>query len=72
VNDHIIILKITHRYNNFFFKKKIVKTRFRNKIEDNFLANSVALYIEKKIAERFDLYLILDNFVLLRDRKMHL
>jgi hypothetical protein len=53
-----------------FSAMKIVKTRLCNKMEDDFLANSLVLYIEREIAESFDLYLILDDFVLLKDRKV--
>ena len=41
---------------------KNVKTRLRNKMEDDFLANSLALYIEREIAKRFDLDSILNDF----------
>jgi hypothetical protein len=49
---------------------KIAKTRLRNKIDDGFLANSLVFYIERRIAESFDLDSILDNFILLRDCKV--
>jgi hypothetical protein len=54
-----------------FSVMKIVKTRLCNKMEDDFLANSLVLYIEREIAKSFDLYSILDDFVLLKDRKVH-
>jgi hypothetical protein len=38
--------------------------------EDDFLANSLVLYIGREIAKSFDLDSILDDFVLLKDRKM--
>jgi hypothetical protein len=53
-----------------FSVMKIVKTRLRNKMEDNFLANSLVIYIERGIAKNFDLDSILDDFLLLKDRKM--
>jgi hypothetical protein len=53
-----------------FSAMKIVKTRLCNKMEDDILANSLVLYIEREIAKSFDLYLILDDFVLLKDRKV--
>ena len=49
---------------------KIVKTRLRNKMEDDFLANSLVIYIEREIVESFDLDSILDDFVFLRDHKV--
>jgi hypothetical protein len=36
-----------------FSAMKIVKTRLRNRMEDDFLANYLIVYIEKEIAERF-------------------
>ena len=41
---------------------KIIKTRLRNKIEDEFLINSIIIYIVKKIPEDFNSYLIIDDF----------
>jgi len=42
-----------------FSAMKIVKTRLRNKMEDEFLANSLVVYIEREIAENFNLDSIL-------------
>jgi hypothetical protein len=53
-----------------FSAMKIVKTRLRNKMEDEFLANSLVVYIEREIAESFNLDLILDDFVSLKGRKL--
>jgi hypothetical protein len=39
-------------------------------MENDFLENSLVLYIEKEIVESFDLDSILDDFVLLKDRKV--
>jgi hypothetical protein len=50
--------------------KKIVKTRLPNKVKDDFLANSLVLYTEREIVESFDLNSILDDLVLLKDRKV--
>ena len=49
---------------------KIVKTRFRNKMEVDFLTNSLVLYIEREITESFNLDSVLDDFLPLRDRKV--
>jgi hypothetical protein len=58
------------RINSFFEKKNIdnsqpterafsamktVKTRLRNRMDDDFLANYLIVYIEKEIAERLQL-----------------
>ncbi|KAI3463665.1 hypothetical protein Pfo_020328, partial [Paulownia fortunei] len=41
---------------------KIVKTRLRNKMEDDFLASSLLMYIEKEIAQTFSIDSIIDEF----------
>ncbi|GLU16230.1 hypothetical protein SLE2022_326740 [Rubroshorea leprosula] len=45
-----------------FFAKKIVKTRFHNKIENGFLSNFLIIYIEKKIVQTFSVDSIIDRF----------
>ncbi|KAH6828604.1 hypothetical protein C2S53_006602 [Perilla frutescens var. hirtella] len=45
-----------------FSSMKIVKTRLRNKMEDDFLASSLLMYIEKEIAEKIDVESIIDEF----------
>jgi hypothetical protein len=55
-----------------FSAMEIVNTQLRNKMEDDFLANSLVLYIEREIAESFDSDSIFDDFVLLRDCKVQL
>jgi hypothetical protein len=53
-----------------FSAMKIVKTRFHNKMEDEFLANNLFVYIEREISESFNSDLILDNFVSLKSCRM--
>jgi hypothetical protein len=53
-----------------FSAMKVIKTRLRNKIDDEFLANSLVVYIEREISESFNSDLILDDFVSLRTRRM--
>ena len=53
-----------------FSVMKIVKTRLRNKLEDEFLGNNLLVYIKKEVAKSFDSDLILDDFVSLRLCKM--
>jgi hypothetical protein len=53
-----------------FSAMKIVKTTLRNKMEDEFLVNSLVVYIETEIAESFNLDSILDDFVSLKGRKL--
>ncbi|KAD4888978.1 hypothetical protein E3N88_21051 [Mikania micrantha] len=45
-----------------FSAMKIFKNRLRNKMSDDYLANSLVIYIEKEIAENFDLESIIDEF----------
>jgi len=45
-----------------FSAMKIIKTRLRNRMEDDFFANDLIVYIEKEIAERFTIDMIIDDF----------
>ena len=49
---------------------KIVKTRLRNKMEDEFLSDNLVVYIEKKIAKNFTTGSILDDFRSLKERRL--
>ena len=51
-----------------FSTMKLVKIRFRNKIEDEFLANSLIIHIEKDIVKNFDYDSIIDDFKSLKER----
>ncbi|XP_040994228.1 uncharacterized protein LOC121240754 [Juglans microcarpa x Juglans regia] len=53
-----------------FSAMKIVKTRLRNKIENEFLANNLVVYIEREIVKNFDLDSILDDFVSLKECRL--
>nr|KJB66041.1 hypothetical protein B456_010G125300 [Gossypium raimondii] len=53
-----------------FSAMKIVKTRLRSKMEDDFLRSSLVVYIEKEIAEKFDINKIIDNFSEVKDRRV--
>jgi hypothetical protein len=53
-----------------FSAMKIVKTRLHNKMDDEFLADNLVVYIEREISESFNSDLILDDYVSLRERKM--
>jgi hypothetical protein len=50
----------------------IVKTRLRNRMEDDFLANYLIVYIEKEIAERFTIDMIIDDFYYMKERRAQL
>ena len=41
---------------------KLLKTRLRNRMEDEFLADNMIVFIEKKIAGNFTIEMIMDEF----------
>ena len=51
-----------------FSAMKVVKTNLRNKMENDFLTDSLMLYIEKDIASTFSLDSIIDDFEDLKKR----
>ena len=55
-----------------FSAMKIVKIRLRNRMKDDFLANYLIVYIEKKIAERFTIDMIIDDFYSMKERRAQL
>ncbi|QHO00623.1 Zinc finger MYM-type protein [Arachis hypogaea] len=55
-----------------FSVMNIVKNRLRNKMEDELLANCLLIYIEKKIAEKFDTDSIIDEFYDIKNRRVPL
>jgi len=54
-----------------FSTMKIVKTRLRNRMEDDFLANYLIVYI-KKIAEKFTIDMIIDDFYSIKEQRAQL
>ena len=55
----LVSIAITERA---FSVMKVVKTNLRNKIENDFLTNSLMLYIENDIVSTFSLDSIIDDF----------
>jgi hAT family C-terminal dimerisation region len=55
-----------------FSTMKIVKTRLRNRMEDDFLADNLVVYIEKEIAENFTIEGIIEEFNSLKNRRTNL
>ena len=51
---------------------KIVKTKLRNKMEDNFLNDCLIVYIEKEITAKFSSESIIDEFASMKDRRAQL
>ena len=45
-----------------FSAMKLLKTRLRNKIEDELLTNNMIVYIEKEIVGNFTVEMIMDEF----------
>ena len=43
-----------------FLAMKLIKTRFRNRMEDEFLADNMIVYIEKEITGNFTIEMIMD------------
>jgi len=55
-----------------FSVMKIVKTRLGNQKENDFLVNYLIVYIEKEIAERFIIDMIIDVFYFMKKRRAQL
>jgi hypothetical protein len=55
-----------------FSAMKIVKTRLRNRMEDDFLTNYLIVYIVKEIAKRFTIDMIIDNFYYMKEQRAQL
>ena len=53
-----------------FSVMKVVKTNIRNKMENDFLTDSLMLYIKKDIALTFSLDSIVDDFEDLKERRV--
>ncbi|GLT98499.1 hypothetical protein SLE2022_160010 [Rubroshorea leprosula] len=55
-----------------FSAMKIIKTRLRNKMEDDLLKDYMIVYIEKEIAKKFTTDLIVDDFYFMKQRRAQL
>ncbi|CAN1144692.1 Zinc finger MYM-type protein 1 [Linum perenne] len=55
-----------------FSAMKFVKTDIRNKMADDFLANSLMLFIERDYARKLDIDSIIDDFAKLKNRRVQL
>lgn len=53
-----------------FSAMKILKTRLRNRMEDDFLEDNMTVYIEKDISKSLDSDCILNDFVSLKERRV--
>ena len=55
-----------------FSATKLVKTRLRNKMEDEFMRDCLIIYIEKEIAIEFTTDTLIDNFYDTKTRRVRL
>ncbi|CAI0422395.1 unnamed protein product [Linum tenue] len=55
-----------------FSAMKLVKTKLRNKMSDDFLADGLIIYIERDIVDTFSLDDILSDFIDLKERRVRL
>ncbi|GMI88110.1 hypothetical protein like AT1G19260 [Hibiscus trionum] len=53
-----------------FSAMNIIKNKLHNKIEDEFLSNCLLIYIEKEIAETFDVDSIISDFCDMKERRV--
>ena len=54
----------------FKMLKMLLKTNLRNKMENDFLTDSLMLYIEKDIVSTFSLHSIINDFEDLKERQV--
>ncbi|KAK9699738.1 hypothetical protein RND81_08G192800 [Saponaria officinalis] len=52
-----------------FSAMKLIKTALRNRMEDDYLTDSLIVYVEKGIAKEFDIDSIIDEFASKKDRR---
>ena len=52
-----------------FSAMKLLKIRLRNRMEDEFLADNMIVYIEKEIAGNFTIEMIMDEFYSMKNRR---
>jgi len=55
-----------------FSAMKLIKTRLRNKMEDDFLKDYLIVYIEDEVAAKFTSDMIIDNFDFMKPRRVQL
>ena len=52
-----------------FSAMKLLKTRFRNRMDDEFLVDNMIVNIEKEIAGNFTIEMIMDEFYSMKNRR---
>ena len=68
----LTLLVLTTTTERAFSAIKTVKTRLHNRIEDDFLINYLIVYIEKDIAKRFTIDMIIDDFYFMKKQRAQL
>ncbi|KAK9713546.1 hypothetical protein RND81_06G034400 [Saponaria officinalis] len=58
-----------YRAERAFSAMKLIKTALRNRMEDDYLTDSLIVYVEKGIAKEFDIDSIIDEFASKKDRR---
>ena len=66
----LTLLVSTATIERAFSTMKVVKTNLRNKLENDFLTDSLMLYIENDITSIFSLDSIIDDFENLKERRV--
>ncbi|KAL6504652.1 hypothetical protein OROHE_023410 [Orobanche hederae] len=72
INILLILPVSTATTERSFSAMNIVKTRLRNKMEDDFLNDSMVLFIEREIAEKSSLEKIVEDFKVAKDQRVPL
>ena len=54
----------------FFLVMRIVKTRLRNKMDDDFLTDTLITYIERDIANKISMESVINDFRDMKERKV--
>ena len=68
---HVLTLLVsTATTERAFSAMNIVKTRLHNKMEDDFLTDSILLYIEREITQSFSMDSIIDDFSNMKTRRV--
>ncbi|XP_074278388.1 uncharacterized protein LOC141601979 [Silene latifolia] len=52
-----------------FSTMKLIKTALRNRMEDDYLTDSLIMYVDKGIAKEFDIDSTIDEFASKKDRR---
>ena len=52
-----------------FSAMKLLKTSLRNRMEEEFLADNMIVYIKKEIARNFIIEMIMDEFYSMKNRR---